>query len=117
MDEFLEALLAALPGADEVRANLEQLGAVLVASSPEACAALSDRLAPEHLVIMTDQPQDVCDMVRHAGAIFLGSYAPVAVTVIPDRSTVIVLSHRVSRLIIHLYSNRPQKGRCIAIEG
>ena len=79
VDEALGGLLAALPGADEARANLEQLGAVLVAPSLKACAAMSDRLAPEHLVIMTDQPQDVCDMVRHAGAIFLGPYAPVAV--------------------------------------
>ncbi|MBS3762892.1 MAG: histidinol dehydrogenase, partial [Planctomycetes bacterium] len=41
--------------------------------------ALSNRIAPEHLVIMSDNAEDICEDVRHAGAIFLGHFTPVAV--------------------------------------
>ncbi len=69
---------ASLHLAGGVRSNLEELGAVIVAPTPEECAALANRLAPEHLVIMMDEPDGVCEMIRNAGAIFLGHCTPVA---------------------------------------
>jgi len=74
----LERQLGSLAEPDEARRNLDQLGAVIVAPTLEDCAEITNRLAPEHLVIMTRQPERVCGMVRHAGAIFLGPHAPVA---------------------------------------
>ena len=41
-------------------------------------ARLTDRLAPEHLQIATDDPQTLLDNIRNAGAVFLGHDTPVA---------------------------------------
>jgi histidinol dehydrogenase len=40
--------------------------------------ALSDRFAPEHLEIATDDPRALLAQIRHAGAIFLGRHTPEA---------------------------------------
>jgi histidinol dehydrogenase len=39
---------------------------------------LVDRLAPEHLQIMTEDPDSLFARIRHAGAAFLGRHAPEA---------------------------------------
>ena len=41
-------------------------------------AALSDRIAPEHLELCVDDPEALAAQVRHAGAIFLGGWTPEA---------------------------------------
>ena len=44
----------------------------------EAVEAVN-RLAPEHLEIMTAQPDNLLGSIRHAGAVFLGPYSAEAV--------------------------------------
>ncbi len=39
---------------------------------------ISNEIAPEHLVILTENPWEVFDKVRHAGSVFLGEFSPVA---------------------------------------
>ena len=39
---------------------------------------LVDRIAPEHVEFAVDEPERLANRVRHAGAIFLGRYAPEA---------------------------------------
>ena len=68
-----------LPRPEEVEACLEEYGALIVTKSGAECADLTNRIAPEHLVIMMDEPDDMRDRIRHAGAIFLGHHTPVAV--------------------------------------
>ncbi len=53
-------------------------GAVIVVERLEDAVALSDQGAPEHLQIATDNPDALANLVRHAGAIFLGRHAPEA---------------------------------------
>ena len=43
------------------------------------CMELSNRYAPEHLVIAADEADAISKNVRNAGAVFLGHYTPVAV--------------------------------------
>ena len=71
--------LASLPAADEMRRRLSEFGAAIVAQTLDECAEVANALAPEHLVVMTEAPEELCEKVRHAGAIFLGSHTPVAV--------------------------------------
>ncbi|MFN0051133.1 MAG: histidinol dehydrogenase [Planctomycetales bacterium] len=74
----IEEQLAQVDRGNLARQSLEEYGAlVLVANATEA-ARLSDLLAPEHLHISTDRPEELLAKVRHAGAIFLGHYTPVA---------------------------------------
>jgi histidinol dehydrogenase len=51
---------------------------ILVRDEAEACR-LTDELAPEHLHLATAEPPRTLARIRHAGAIFLGNYSPVAV--------------------------------------
>ncbi|GAN59549.1 histidinol dehydrogenase 1 [Acetobacter cibinongensis] len=54
-------------------------GAVLVVRTLEEAVSLANRLAPEHLELMVDDPESLFAHVRHAGAVFLGRYCPEAV--------------------------------------
>ncbi len=53
-------------------------GATIVVRKLDDCVALVDALAPEHLQLAVTRPEWLAACVRHAGAIFLGRYAPEA---------------------------------------
>ena len=53
-----------------------QGGFVIYAKNMEEAADIANRIAPEHLQILTSDPVRVARMIRHAGAIFLGPYSP-----------------------------------------
>ena len=75
----LEKRLAKLPRGDMARDSLERFGAfVLTKDKREAIECVND-LAPEHLHIQIRDVDSVADEIDCAGAIFLGSFSPVAV--------------------------------------
>jgi len=83
---FADAVAAAvaaeiptLPRAAIAGASWDAHGAIILVRDWEEAAALSDRLAPEHLQLMLSDPGLVFERVRHAGAIFLGAFCPEAV--------------------------------------
>jgi histidinol dehydrogenase len=75
----VEAQLAALPRADAARECLSRYGAAIVCGSMDECVELANELAPEHLEVLAQEPEAIADRVRHAAAIFLGPWSPVAV--------------------------------------
>ncbi len=65
-----------LPRRATVEKSLAQYGAVLrVDDLSEACEIVN-QLAPEHLEIVTRDDEAVAAKIRHAGAMFFGSYTP-----------------------------------------
>lgn len=54
-------------------------GAVIVARDLAEAAALSDRVAPEHLELCVADPEALAARITHAGAIFLGAWTPEAI--------------------------------------
>ena len=60
------------------RQSLEEFGAVILARDADEACALTDEIAPEHLHIATEDADRLVEKIRHAGAIFLGNYTPVA---------------------------------------
>jgi histidinol dehydrogenase len=74
----LERQVRALPTHEAAQASLDNHGATIIAPLDEA-PALVDLIAPEHVEFAIDDPERLADRVRHAGAIFLGRYAPEAV--------------------------------------
>ncbi len=76
--QAVEALLAVLPRAAIARASWERFGAIIVVGDLGQAALLADRLAPEHLEIMTADPQALFVRIRNAGAAFLGASCPEA---------------------------------------
>lgn len=78
VEDAVERQLGALATAEDAHASWRDHGAVVIA--PLATApALVDQIAPEHVEFAMDRPEALADQVRHAGAIFLGRYAPEAV--------------------------------------
>jgi histidinol dehydrogenase len=54
-------------------------GAVIVVQDMEQAAALSNRMAPEHLELCVADPEALSHKITHAGAIFLGAWTPEAI--------------------------------------
>ena len=60
-------------------ASWAQHGAVIVVQTLDQAAALANRIAPEHLEILTADPEALAAKIPHAGAIFLGAWTPEAI--------------------------------------
>lgn len=75
----LEKQLGSLPRSDIARKALQARGAVILAGDIEIAMELANRIAIEHLELQVADPWSLLAKVRHAGAIFLGSYTPEAV--------------------------------------
>ncbi|UXU73932.1 MULTISPECIES: histidinol dehydrogenase [unclassified Paracoccus (in: a-proteobacteria)] len=75
----VDRLLPDLPRSQVAGASWRDYGTVIVTRDLDEAAALSDRVAPEHLELCVDEPEALLDKVRHAGAIFLGGWTPEAV--------------------------------------
>jgi histidinol dehydrogenase len=65
-----------LPRRTVVEKSLARYGAIFVVPDLDEACALVNELAPEHLEIVTRDDDAVAARVRHAGAIFFGSYTP-----------------------------------------
>jgi histidinol dehydrogenase len=79
VQDQLAKQLKSLERAKIAKAAFASGGAIVVAKDVNECIELSNRYAPEHLVIATDDADAHSKNVRNAGAIFLGHYTPVAV--------------------------------------
>jgi histidinol dehydrogenase len=72
------AELPGLPRAAIAGASWAEHGAIIVVADWAEAVALTNRLAPEHLQIMTAEPAALFAEIRHAGAAFLGKFTPEA---------------------------------------
>jgi histidinol dehydrogenase len=59
--------------------SIAHYGLIAVVDNLQIAAELSNRFAPEHLEIKTDDPWALVNQIRHAGAIFIGDSTPEAV--------------------------------------
>jgi histidinol dehydrogenase len=60
-------------------ASWRDYGAVILVRDLAEAAALSDRIAPEHLELCVADPEALLGQIRHAGAVFLGHWTPEAI--------------------------------------
>jgi histidinol dehydrogenase len=70
----IDRLLPEMPRAEIIRASLEGRGALIHTRTMEEACEISNRLAPEHLEVMSAEPGRWEPLLRHAGAIFLGAF-------------------------------------------
>jgi histidinol dehydrogenase len=54
-------------------------GAIITVPDLATAAALSNRIAPEHLELCVADPEALSEQITHAGAIFLGQWTPEAI--------------------------------------
>lgn len=74
----VERALATLPRAAIAGESWRRHGALVKVRDWDEGAALTDRLAPEHLQVMVAEPRALLARIRHAGAAFLGPHCPEA---------------------------------------
>lgn len=67
--------LETLPRKAIAEASIQEYGAIYVTEELNQAIDVVNKLAPEHLEIMTDEPMTILGKIRHAGAIFLGRYS------------------------------------------
>ncbi|GAB4065371.1 histidinol dehydrogenase [Ancylobacter sonchi] len=79
VEAAVERHLAALPRRDIASASWADFGLIVHLASLDDAPALADRIAPEHLEILTADPEALAARIRHAGAIFLGAHTPEAI--------------------------------------
>jgi len=70
--EFLETL----ERKDIAKKSIEERGAVIVTNDIDEAIELMNKIAPEHLEVMTANPFELLPKIKHAGAIFLGENTP-----------------------------------------
>ena len=70
----IDRLLPAMPRAAIIAKSLTDRGALIHTRSMEEACALSNRIAPEHLEVSSQEPGRWEPLLKHAGAIFLGAY-------------------------------------------
>lgn len=74
--EALEKQVAVLPRKEIAQVAIREFGAVVITSSLEDAFKVANYVAPEHLELLLSEPQSYVNLVRNAGAIFLGPYTP-----------------------------------------
>jgi histidinol dehydrogenase len=70
----IDRLLPAMPREAIIAKSLSDRGALIHTRSMEEACALSNRIAPEHLEVSSQEPGRWEPLLKHAGAIFLGAY-------------------------------------------
>ncbi|MDD5476748.1 MAG: histidinol dehydrogenase [Candidatus Omnitrophica bacterium] len=66
--------------ANEVKSRLDgDNGYIILTKNLKQAAEIANKIAPEHLEILVQNPKGLLKDIKNAGAIFLGPYSPVAV--------------------------------------
>ena len=72
-------LAAGNPRRGVIEANLAANGYTALVDGPEQAVAVANAVAPEHLELITADPEALLPLVRSAGAVFTGPFAPASV--------------------------------------
>ena len=74
--ESLQRQAALLSRKDIVEQALKAFGALVVVPDMNAAIDLANRIAPEHLELQVREPFNFLGRIKHAGAVFMGSFTP-----------------------------------------
>ncbi|MCY7317529.1 MAG: histidinol dehydrogenase, partial [Ramlibacter sp.] len=70
----IDRLLPQMPRAAIIAKSLNGRGAMIQTRSMQEACEISNRIAPEHLEVASNNPHRWEPLLRHAGAIFLGAF-------------------------------------------
>lgn len=74
VEASIARLLPQMRRQEIIRTSLTNRGALIKAKNMEEVCAIANRIAPEHLEVSTENPERWLELLRHAGAIFLGRF-------------------------------------------
>lgn len=70
----IDQLLPTMEREQIIRTALQGQGAIIVTADLDEAIDAVNRIAPEHLELMVDDPLTIAKRIRHAGAIFMGAH-------------------------------------------
>ena len=76
VDSEVDRMLATQPRGEVAKAALDRRGRVVLVDSLDEAVDLVNRIAPEHLCLLLDDPWSWVDKIKHAGGLFLGEFSP-----------------------------------------
>ncbi len=79
VSEAVEELVSRSPRRAALEATMASGGYAVLVDGPEQALALANVVAPEHLELLVEGAEALLPLVRCAGAVFLGPYAPASV--------------------------------------
>ncbi len=74
--EAAERQIEDAPRGAVLQEALRRYGAAFLCTSMEEACTLVDALAPEHLTLMVERPEDALARIRNSGCILVGDYTP-----------------------------------------
>ena len=74
VEASIQRLLPTLERAEIIRTSLRERGALVQVADMAQAVEVANRIAPEHLELSVDNPEELLPQIRHAGAIFMGRY-------------------------------------------
>ncbi len=72
----IEVFLKTLDRKEIAQKSISKRGAIIITNSIDEAIMLMNKIAPEHLEIVTKSPFELLPLIKHAGAIFLGKNTP-----------------------------------------
>ena len=72
----IELQAKALPKKDIVQKSIDRYGTIILAENLKDAVMVANDIAPEHLEILTADPQALLADIKNAGSIFLGAFSP-----------------------------------------
>jgi len=72
----LQKQLKNLSRKDIIEKSLKDYGAIIVCDCIDCAVELANKIAPEHLEVLVQNPMEYLGRLDNAGSIFLGSYSP-----------------------------------------
>jgi histidinol dehydrogenase len=64
---------------EQIESTLDVNGRCALVDGPEQAIAVANLIAPEHLELLNADPESLIPLVRHAGAVFCGAWAPASI--------------------------------------
>jgi histidinol dehydrogenase len=72
----LDTQIKAMSRKEIIEESLEKYGVILITPNIKEAIDLANKIAPEHLEVMLNNPFDFLGDIKNAGSIFLGQYSP-----------------------------------------
>ena len=72
----IELQAKTLPKKDIVQKSIDRYGTIILAENLKDAVMIANDIAPEHLEILTTDPQALLADIKNAGSIFLGAFSP-----------------------------------------
>jgi histidinol dehydrogenase len=73
--EAMNRMISEMPRQKVIRQSLEDRGVLVLTRTMEEACDIANSIAAEHVEICAQEPQRWAELIRHAGAIFLGAYS------------------------------------------